>query len=703
MSNSQFGQQSRRGFAAGAFALALGTPPAWPALAAAPDPALVESSKASSPPTSSDTALTIGEITVRGRRRGHPHSKDVAASVTIVGQDQIKNESVTEPLGLLRRVPGIWVADFNQGLISGDVGVRGFNTSGEVAPLKLLIDGIPSNIHIGLADMKPIFPLEIDRIELVRGTNDARHGLYAVAGNLQIFTRQGGNHNVVRGTTGSFNTYEAQAASGFENEHFTQNLFGAFRYSESYREHAQAQKYALSGKWFYKLGEGFRAGVMARMFRLEAEAPGYLTELEAAATPKAAPTFSNEDGGTQSNRHGSVHFDWDVSNNVFWSLKGYYQTVKRKRLVRFTAASTQQERFEWEKQSGALTQLTYRPGGFGVLEDLVLSSGADLQYQDNVFRRFVTDNSGNRVAPNRDQAFDLFNYGAFLQADVRPTKWLRLTGGVRWDKLDGDLKNQLKGGESTPMLAFGSIWQPKLSVVVTPVEGYNVYGNFGRSFQVPVRDGLYGTQSLTYSKNNGWEGGLKLQPIAWLTGRVAYWRQTATDEVRLKFNSASDAENVGSTLRHGLDVEAGVRPFDSNAVYLWSSYTYQRTKLVEPGANLVDLKGQELSHQPRHLLKAGLEVRPIRPVLAAATVLAQGDYGLRDSTNLKAVAPDTRVGGYTLVNLDVSYTWRTLTFGGHVKNLLDSRWQGHVWNDGTVTLMNPGDARAFLASVETSF
>ena len=66
------------------------------------------------------------------------------------------------------------------------------------------------------------------------------------------------------------------------------------------------------------------------------------------------------------------------------------------------------------------------------------------------------------------------------------------------------------------------------------------------------------------------------------------------------------------------------------------------------------------------------------------------------------VSARTRLGGYTLVNLDVSYTSGDVTFGGHVKNLFDTRWAASMWNDGAVTLTNPGDGLTLLASVETA-
>jgi iron complex outermembrane recepter protein len=650
------------------------------------------------------TSMTFGEletVTIDAERAPFG-SRDVIGSVTIIGKDQIANESINEPLDLLRRLPGVYTEQFNQGIISSDVGVRGFNSQGDVAPLKLLIDGIPSNIHEGVADLKPIFPLDIERIELVRGTADPRYGLYAVAGSLHVDTRRGGNGSIFRGVAGSFDTFEAQATSAFENDRVSQNLFGGFRYSDGYREHSELQKYALSGKWYYKFDERLRLGVVGRLFRMDANAPGYLTTDVARDTPRASSVVARTDGGIQHNRHGSVHLDWDLRDDTFLSVKGYHQRVRRQRWVRFTEASDQQERVQVEKQSGALSQISWVPRHVGPLASLSVTAGADIHYQDNFAARYQTDNNRNRVVSTRGQDFDLINYGAFAQVQVEPVSWLGMSAGLRWDRFDGEFTDLVAGSDPVPMLDFGNVLQPKVAAFVTPLRGYHLYANYGRSAQLPIREGLYSTANITWSKNDGWELGIKLDPLRWLNARVAYFRQSASDEVRELFNSTTDFENVGETLRQGLDSELLVSPLPE--LSLWVSYTYQRAERSNPGPNLAALRGTELNHVPRYLLKTGADVRPLgEALLASVWLLSQGDYSLTNSDNLSAISPDTRVGGYSLLYLDVSYTAGNITFGGHVKNMFDTRWNASMWNDGSVTLTNPGEGRTFLASIETAF
>ncbi|WP_426444573.1 TonB-dependent receptor plug domain-containing protein, partial [Salmonella enterica] len=111
--------------------------------------------------------------------------------------------------------------------------------------VKLLIDGIPSNDNAGgMPFLGTLFPLDIARIEVVRGTNDARYGLHNIAGNVNIVTRQGGNYDEARLTYGSFNTRQVQVVKGVENGNWSQNYFVGYEKSDGYRDHAQAENIA---------------------------------------------------------------------------------------------------------------------------------------------------------------------------------------------------------------------------------------------------------------------------------------------------------------------------------------------------------------------------------------------------------------------------------------------------------------------------
>jgi iron complex outermembrane recepter protein len=641
------------------------------------------------------TYITLGKVEVSASTLG-ARSTDLLTSVTVIGSDQLENESVDYPLELLNKIPGVYLTDFNQGIITADVSMRGFNGEGSSPHLRLLVDGVPHNLNDGYNDLGAVFPLEIERVEVVKGTADPRFGLNAVAGSLNIQTHQVFAGQKLKVMAGDFGTFEAQALAGFRHGGFTQTYFAGYRESDGYRDHSAIEKHSFAGKWFYSgPDERWRLGFSARVHEFEAEAPGYLSRADAAARPTASPAFSSTDGGTMENQQFSLHGDAQLGAGLTASAKLYRHESLRHRFVRFTATVSQQERIADETHDGATLAARWKPATTGrVLFPLIVDGGVEFHRQDVLNQRFATANRV-RSATTRNHHYDLENTGGFLSADVRPAAWLRVVGAVRADTFDGEFLNRASGAR-TPILDFGTIWQPKLSVAVQPHRATQLYASYGRAFQIGAGAAAYGAKPLDASKNDGYELGLRTTPHRDLTFRVAVWRQTATDEVRLKPDNSGDSENIGETKRDGVDFEATWRAHAR--LTLWAAYTVQKGKFVDPGRTPADLalRGKEIDHIPDFTLKAGLDATLTKALSLSVSLIGQGDYHLLPANNTE------QFGDYTLVNADLRYRWKQTTFGLHVKNALNQRY-GYVWNDGTQSLFSPGDARALLGSVSFEF
>ena len=675
--------------------------PAKTPATAQPTPADAPAAKTPATAPSDDVSMDLGEvISVEGRRRtGSLTSSEVLTSVNLLGREQLAQENVNEPLEVLRRAPAVYMDNFNQGIISADLGVRGFSTQGDVAPVKLLIDGIPSNVHVGYSDMKAVSPLEIERMEVVKGTNDPRYGLYNVAGNVNVVTRRGGNERQLRLLGGSFGTVEPQALVGFDDGRLAQNYTVAYRRSAGYRGNSEQGRFAGGGKWFLTLDDRSSVGLIVRGAYMDADAPGYLTTDEVRSAPRAVVDYASADGGTQRNLHASLHLDRAFSPDLSWSLKAYGQGFLRKRWVRFSAESSQQERVEDEKQYGALSVLTLRTASLG-LDDFALEWGVDYQLQDNRHLRYQTADRQRSGDPVRNQDFDLQTLGSYLQARAWLLDRVRVVAALRADRLLGDFTDRRSGAEYG-VNDYGLILQPKLSVSYTPLAGHTLYGNYGRTFQTGVGIGAYQTQGepLSVSLNDGWEAGYKLSPRDWLSARVAVWQQYASNEVRLKFDDSGESENVGRTRREGFDVELTLQPFTQLTV--WGAFSRHVARQTEPGAAFPARKGRQLNHVPDFSAKAGVDYAPLPSLRLSTWLYAQGDYHLTKENDLG------QYGAYTLLNVDATYDvtqWARV--GVQLKNLLGATYDTSVWyRDFTApaVLHTPGDGRAVYLTTTTTF
>ncbi len=651
-----------------------------------------------------DSTLTLGTVTVQGATgsNGPLSTSSVLSSVDVLGADILEKMPVNYSWELFSRAPGVMLTEFNQGTTSGKISFRGFNGEGEVNAVKLLIDGIPSNSNDGnMPFMDMIFPLELDSIEVVRGTSDARYGLNNIAGNVNMLTRTGGDYTKARIRYGSYNTQETQLAKGIESSNWTQNYFFAYQKSDGYRDHAQADKFSMAGKWFYTPDDNrYRIGLIARHYETEAQEPGYLSEEDAHQHPTMTNSYNATDKGTRRMNQPSVHFDTELSDTLAWAAKTYVNTFDDRRWTQYWRTSAQQERDAYETQYGALTSLTWRPE-VSWLYDFALEGGADMQQQQNKSERYRTKDRV-RQAQTRDQQFDFDTYGAYVQAEIKPFESLKIIPAYRVDKIQGDFTNEMTGLDYD-INDYGLIKQPKLSVVYSPWDVASVYANWGRTFQVGTGAAAYKIPprdtDLAPSINEGWETGIKFTPADWIDGRVAYWQQKASGEVSRRLNDPSgESDNVGQTRRWGYDAQVNLHP--NERTDLWMAYAWQYSKILQPSSTLPNSKGQEIDHIPHHLYNAGVSYKATPALQLTAWMNGQTNYYLeRENTR-------GTYGGYVLMNLGASYrVTESVSVDLQLKNLTN-RYYEYVWYDpdgAQASLHSPGDGRALYTGVSVDF
>lgn len=171
---------------------------------------------------------------------------------------------------------------------------------------------------------------------------------------------------------------------------------------------------------------------------------------------------------------------------------------------------------------------------------------------------------------------------AVLQAMFKPFKWLRITPGFRADQVGGDFTN-LATGKAFDVNNYGTIWQPKIGVVITPIDGYSLYGNWGRTFQVGIGAATYKTNpnpiDVAPSINYGWEIGTKIQPTDWAEARIDYWKQSATNESSRVLNNANnDSVLIGAADQLGVEVK--VSPIKSVSLYGFRVSSHQTSRFA---------------------------------------------------------------------------------------------------------------------------
>lgn len=624
----------------------------------------------------------MGTVEVRSSR-SQLTANEVLTSVDILGAEDIEEKNVSQSWELLGLMPGMQLTETRQGAESGKVSFRAFNGEGYLNAIKTLIDGVPSNVNSGnqrFIDM--LFPLEIDYIEVVRGTNDPRYGLHNIGGNINFGTRQGGEYTDARLSYGSFDTRGVQVAVGRERGGFSQNYFVGALASDGYREHDSSEKYSIGGKWFYgSLDDGMRIGLTARAYHHEADEPGFMTAEELHADRRNSDLRNRNDGDDRDMRQAALHMDFGLGEGLVLGSKLYYNRYEDDRRVTFsdlpTGNAPRQRRIWDERQAGLLATLTWTAS-----DVLTLEGGVNYEQQDNHYRRErfnYTEPTDFDAVPARiqnDDRHSFDNWGAYVQAIYQPFDALKIVPAYRVDRFDGDTR--LLGGIRASLQDYGTIGQPKLSVVYALTPHTNAYANWGRTFQVltGATAPAYmtpGQASMRPSTNTGVEAGIKFSPFDGVQARVALWQQDAENEVS-NMPATGTTVVLGKTRRQGVDMQVDARVGERWTV--WASHAYQEAKIERDGrAAGLSLQGREVAATPRYISNLGIDFRATDALTFGLQARAQGDYYLEEQN----VAG--KFGGFAVLDLSAKYQINPrLSLDMQVKNATGREYV-YAWYD----------------------
>lgn len=110
------------------------------------------------------------------------------ASASVIGSEDIEQKQIERVADALREVPGLTVVQTGTPGQLTDVFTRGLRSE----HTQVLLDGIPINQGLaGLFNFADLTTDDIGKIEVVRGPQSTLYGPRALAGVIQIFTKQG--------------------------------------------------------------------------------------------------------------------------------------------------------------------------------------------------------------------------------------------------------------------------------------------------------------------------------------------------------------------------------------------------------------------------------------------------------------------------------------------------------------------------------
>jgi vitamin B12 transporter len=565
----------------------------------------------------------------------------VASSVTVITAADIERQQRRTLPDVLASVPGLNVVQTGGPGGATSVFLRGTNAN----HVKVLVDGIdlgdPTAIG-GAADLGQMLTADIERIEVLRGAQSGLYGSDAIGGVIAITTKKGAG--------------PAKATASLEG-----GSFGTFN-----------QTAGVSGSQD-KFNYAFNA-----------------VHLRSTSTPSVPDRFvppgqeridNYYDNKTASSRLG---YDFNENFSVNW-VGRYTDAEYRYPTSSATAQDTQVVRQFLTRGEAVWTLLDGRfKNFFGVNYTDIDRWNTNVPYANSAYKgerikydwRGVADLApGQTLVVGADQqteryrddylVTDVGNKGAYVELQSEIAKRIFLVSNVRRDDHDAF------GGHTTYRLA---------PAVLVPGTETKLKASYGTGFKAPSLYQLYsdyGTATLKPEESKGWDAGFE-QPIAGDRARVGvtYFNNDITNLIDyIPWGGKTGwgyYDNVSRAKTSGIEAFATWRV--TSRFGLRGDYTY--TKATN------ETTGLELQRRPQHKGSATATWNPTDPLTLSATIVHVGSW-LEDYARSTYV-PNTRVDGYTVVNIAAEYkaTQQTTVFG-RIDNLFDKHYENPLGYEKT--------------------
>jgi hemoglobin/transferrin/lactoferrin receptor protein len=649
-------------------------------------------------PASSEEIRTPDTIVVTPGPWRTIHTAVPAASggLSVIGSEAVASEHPVSITDMIVKTPG--VSRTTDSIWGGDVNIRGLGRN----RLVLLIDGCRVNTATDInAQFGLIDPMEIDRVEIIKGPVSALYGSGSIGGVVNIITRQAAftptpEHHGTMAASAATNPSGVDGYSNLSHSDPNQWVYvsAGYRNRDSYRDgrgrrvhNSQFQdlqgKLSLSRQWNTANTSRFQVQ------RYQAKDVGIPGSGTAPLPVNSDVTYPDISRTLVNFRHDT---DFDGLNLVSSGINAYFQRIDRNvRIDRFTSGPMEEILPRARHDTLGITwQNQVEIGTHNIM------AGVDIwnwSYEGMRTRRFT---SGTIIQDMPLADSSQLSAGMFIENNWLVTSALEANTGLRFDHVSAD-SDPLYASVSPPgvLIRPGDRqtdlnWSAHAGLTWYFADGWHMTTTAASSYRAP--DLMDRFKYIYFSPGNELYGNPDLEPersIFLETGlhhRQNRLHLDITGFVNTLENLIADPSPGGGIRRlENIDQariyggEAGIRWFFTPRLQGYTTLAYARgrnTSKNEDLAFIPPLNGVTgLSWDDLQRFRAGAEV-----VWAAGqnhTPEGVDSTGAWASVNLTA--------GYTFVLNNIRHR-----LGLHVNNLLDADYRNHLSTSRGFILKEPG-------------
>ncbi len=445
--------------------------------------------------------FTFGEMVVVSAAKQEQKLKESPANITVITADEIKKMGYSDFVELLRDVIGIDVNDPGQGQL--DVGMRGVNDRMSMGKhFQMLLDGHDMGWkqfyrnHISTAWIS----LDaIDRIEIVRGPSSALWGANAFLGTINIITKsplqnEGNEASFMRG---SFDSYlgNLQIRKKFEGKG------GLAFFSTLHRDNLPKKVKEWSdiagSDVILNSNDRVNSNIYFNFHYNDFSFIGHLSRADAFQSISSFSVGAHLTRFVMDKKYFIANWEHRFEPNLVIKVAGYLDYYNWGKGAQYennpfagamvdpaTAASGHFVRQMDGRDNviGLQGQINFRPAS-----RVSLILGVDYEGNDVIRWYYPEVWEADRLAVPK---FKTDIKATYLQGEVIPFDWLKVTGGLRYDVHS----------------VFKDVLNERLALVLTPLKNLYVKALFGTAFKAPSIHELY------YFRKNAYYGNPNIKP-----------------------------------------------------------------------------------------------------------------------------------------------------------------------------------------------
>ncbi len=553
------------------------------------------------------------------------------SSVSVIDSQDIDRKQIERVSDALREVPGLSVVQTGSpgGLTS--VFTRGLRSE----HTQVLLDGIPVNQGLqGAFNFADLTTDNIDRIEVVRGPQSTLYGPRALAGVIQIFTKQGDGTpgGTIAAEGGSYATLRESVQSDGKIAMFDYS-FGASRLdTDNARPNNQYRNSAAIADIGWSPNEQLRIGSLFTYSLSDIGLPNTIFD------PRPIDNFLTERWLI------GPHIDWKVAD--WWEHKLIFDYDHERQLndpnqdgfLGPTRALFERTQVDYQNDLRPASWLTLTSGFFYSR----VNAGQERPFVLQIFGpqpTFVSDHTEETAG--------------FLQATLTPIENLIFVAGGRFDHF-----NQ-----------FGDVWTYRFAgSYKIDKTNTTLHSSVATGFSPPSsQDKIFGMNfGLRPERDLGWDAGIEQR--LWenrVTIGATYFHNDLSNLIG--FNGLFETLNLGAAETQGIETELRAQPI-ADLVFT-ASYTYLDAEKTS-SADINQPQGARLPRRPRnevYVSASYLWWKKLRTTIAAKFVNAREE--------LNFGGPNFDIEDYSFVNVAAEYEINSrMSIFGRIDNLTNEHY-----------------------------